>query len=90
MIPCRPLPETLENLRPWLTDQIHPLSLTGVNISSCLSFLPSLIRVDPDDIPEVPAPHLVTKELPYHEKTVFQEAFVRVLNNIIFLVHVLD
>ncbi|KAJ8317917.1 LOW QUALITY PROTEIN: hypothetical protein KUTeg_003008 [Tegillarca granosa] len=63
----RKLPESLQPLGPWLTENISEL-LIGVDPKKCLVFLPSLVDVDYEDIPEVPLPHNVNEDLPYKEK----------------------
>ncbi|XP_069124478.1 uncharacterized protein [Argopecten irradians] len=69
----RSLPEDLEPLRPWLTEDIME-DFIGVDPKTCLVFLPSLIGQDLSDIPEVPPPQSIEAELPYKEKIIPPEA----------------
>ncbi|XP_033747140.1 uncharacterized protein LOC117332352 isoform X2 [Pecten maximus] len=69
----RSLPEDLEPLRPWLTEDIIE-DFIGVDPKNCLVFLPSLIGQDLTDIPEVPPPQNIEDELPYKEKIIPPEA----------------
>ncbi|XP_021350526.1 uncharacterized protein LOC110448557 isoform X2 [Mizuhopecten yessoensis] len=69
----RSLPEDLEPLRPWLTEDIME-DFMGVDPKKCLVFLPSLIGQDLSDIPEVPPPQSIETELSYKEKIFPPEA----------------
>ncbi|XP_038068159.1 uncharacterized protein LOC119737693 [Patiria miniata] len=48
----RSIPEDIAQLRPWLTEDV-PMDWCGVDSSSCLIFLPSLLH-QVDDLPVVP------------------------------------